>query len=219
VLRALHRRTAGTALVNRRADRAAALAQAWGGATGSWDDLDALLAAADLVFVATSAAQPLITGSRLAEAVRARGRGLAVFDLAVPRNVEPSARELAGVQLFDLDDLQRLRCPAEGFSSPGIHHARHVLDQEIHRLNSALRARAAAPRLADLHRVAARLAEEEAEVALAQLGDLDERERRVVREMAERLVRRVLYPVSRTVREGGEAIPPSTVPSRPARAG
>jgi glutamyl-tRNA reductase len=206
-------------LVNRRADRAAALAQAWGGATGSWDDLDALLAAADLVFVATSAAQPLITGSRLAEAVRARGRGLAVFDLAVPRNVEPSARELAGVQLFDLDDLQRLRCPAEGFSSPGIHHARHVLDQEIHRLNSALRARAAAPRLADLHRVAARLAEEEAEVALAQLGDLDERERRVVREMAERLVRRVLYPVSRTVREGGEAIPPSTVPSRPARAG
>ncbi|HWB42973.1 MAG TPA: glutamyl-tRNA reductase [Gemmatimonadales bacterium] len=219
VLRALHGRTAGTALVNRRADRAAALAQAWGGATGSWDDLDALLAAADLVFVATSAAQPLITGSRLAEAVRARGRGLAVFDLAVPRNVEPSARELADVQLFDLDDLQRLRCPAEGFSSPGIHHARHVLDQEIHRLNSALRARAAAPRLADLHRVAARLAEEEAEVALAQLGDLDERERRVVREMAERLVRRVLYPVSRTVREGGEAIPPSTVPSRPARAG
>ena len=108
-------------------------------------------------------------------------------------------REVAGIRLFDLDDLQRLRCPVEGFASPAIDRALSVLDQEIRRLDTALRARAAAPRLADLHRMAARLAEEEADVALAQLGDLDEREQRVVREMAERLVRRVLYPVSRTV--------------------
>jgi glutamyl-tRNA reductase len=52
--------------------------------------------------------------------------------------------------------------------------------------------------------MAARLAVEEVEVALAQLSDLDEREQQVVREMAERLVRRVLYPVSRTVKAAGE---------------
>jgi glutamyl-tRNA reductase len=117
--------------------------------------------------------------------------------------VEASARDAPGVKLFDLDDLQRLRCPVEGFSSPAIQQARSILDQELERLDTSLRARAAAPRLADLHRIAARLAVEEAEVALAQLGDLDERERQVVREMAERLVRRVLYPVSRTVRAAG----------------
>ncbi len=200
VLRALHGRTAGTALVNRRPERAAALANAWGAVSGAWDDLDALLAASDLVFVATAAAQPVIAASRLAEAARAHGRDLAVFDLSVPRNVDPTVREVPGIRLFDLDDLQRLRCPVEGFASPAIDRALGVLDQEIRRLDTALRARAAAPRLADLHRMAARLAEEEADVALAQLGDLDEREQRVVREMAERLVRRVLYPVSRTVR-------------------
>jgi glutamyl-tRNA reductase len=133
-----------------------------------------------------------------------------VFDLAVPRNVEPAARGLPGVRLFDLDDLQRMRCPVDGFASPAIDPARDVLQQEVARLESALRARAAAPRLAELHRMAARLAEEEADAALGQLGDLDEREQQVVREMAERLVRRVLYPVSRTVREGGE------VPETPA---
>jgi glutamyl-tRNA reductase len=98
-----------------------------------------------------------------------------------------------------------LCCPASGLGSPAIEHARTVLDQEIGRLDTALRARAAAPRLAELHRMAARLADEETEAALAQLGDLNERERRVVREMAERLVRRVLYPVSRTVRAAGAA--------------
>jgi len=203
VLKALHRRTAGTALVNRRPERAAALAAAWDAVSGAWDELDALLAASDVVFVATSAGHPVITAERLAEAAGGGGRELSVFDLSVPRNVEPSARSLPGIRLFDLDDLQRLRCPVEGFASPALDHARNVLNQELGRLDTALRSRAAAPRLAELHRMAARLAEEEADVALARLGDLDEREQQVVREMAERLVRRVLYPVSRTVREAG----------------
>jgi len=204
VLRALHGRTVGTALVNRRPERAAALASAWDAVSADWDELEALLAAADLVFVATSAPQPVIGAARLTEAAGPRGRELAVFDLSVPRNVEAAARAAPGVRLFDLDDLQRLRCPVEGFSSPAIQQARSILEHEIERLDTALRARAAAPRLAELHRIAARLAVEEAEVALAQLSDLDEREQQVVREMAERLVRRVLYPVSRTVRAAGE---------------
>jgi glutamyl-tRNA reductase len=203
VLKALHGRPAATALVNRRPDRAAALASAWGAVSGAWDVLDALLAASDVVFVATSAGHPVITAARLAEAIQPGGRELSVFDLSVPRNVEASARSVPGIRLFDLDDLQRLRCPVEGFASPAIDHARQILDQELERLDTALRARAAAPRLAELHRMASRMAEEEADVALARLGDLDEREQQIVREMAERLVRRVLYPVSRTVRESG----------------
>jgi glutamyl-tRNA reductase len=205
VLRALRERGARTALVNRDAHRADALATTWGAVTGRWEELDSLLAAADIVFVATSAPHPVLTGERLAEAVRARPRKLGVFDLAVPRNVEPGARELPGIKLFDLDDLQELRCTAEGgHGAPALDEVRDVLEQELRRLDNALRARAAAPRLADLHRLAARLAEEEADAALAQLGDLDDRERQVVREMADRLVRRVLYPVSRSVRDTGE---------------
>lgn len=200
VLKALHGRTAGTALINRHPERAVALASAWGAISGSWDELDALLASADLVFVATGADHPLVSAARLAEAIGPGAREVAVFDLSVPRNVDPAARSVPGVRLFDLDDLQRLRCPVDGFASPAIDHARSVLDQELGRLDSALRARAAAPRLAELHRMATLLAEEEADAALAQLGDLGEREQRVVREMAERLVRRVLYPVSRSVR-------------------
>jgi glutamyl-tRNA reductase len=204
VLRSLEGRTAGTALVNRRPERATPLASAFGAVTAEWGTLDAMLAAADVVFVGTSAGAPVIGVRQLAEAAGSRDRKLAIFDLSVPRNVDPAARDIPGVMLFDLDDLQHLRCPVEGFTSPTIAHARRVLGQELERLDTALKARAAGPSLAELHRMAERLAREEAENALAQLGDLDERERRVVVEMAERLVRRVLYPVSRSVREGGE---------------
>ncbi|HEX6668231.1 MAG TPA: glutamyl-tRNA reductase [Gemmatimonadales bacterium] len=205
VLKALHGRTAGTALVNRRLERAAPLASAFGAVTGEWEVLDAMLAAADAIFVGTSAGTPVLDASQLAEAVGSSGRTIALFDLSVPRNVDPGARDVPGVRLYDLDDLQRLRCPVEGFTSPTIAHARRVLEEELQRLNSELRARAAAPRLAELHRIAARLAEEEVDLALARLGPLSERDRQVVKQMAERLVRRVLYPVSRTVRAGGGA--------------
>lgn len=199
-------RMAGVAVVNRHRTRAEALAAAWSAVSAAWSDLDALLAAADVVFVSTSSTRPLIDAAMLAEAIAVSpDRRLTVLDLSVPRNVEPAARAVPGVRLYDLDDLQQLRCPASGFDAPAVAEAERMLRGEITRLLRELDAREAAPRLAELHRAAARLMEEESERALRELGDLSERERRVVRAMAERLVRRVLYPVSRALREESTA--------------
>ena len=214
VLRALMPlRLAGTAVVNRHATRAQSVAAAWGAVWAGWNDLEALLAAADVVFVSTASIRPVLSAALLAEAVAARpARRITVIDLSVPRNVEPRARGVPGVRLYDLDDLQQLRCPASGFSAPAIAEAEQLLRVEIEQLLHSIEAReAAAPRLADLHRIAASLADEEAERALRELDEPSERDRRVVREMAERLVRRVLYPVSRDIRANGAA----PVPARP----
>jgi glutamyl-tRNA reductase len=138
----------------------------------------------------------------LQAAVAARGgRPLVVLDLAVPRNVEPAARDLPGVRLFDLDDLRLQHCPATSASSPALDHAERVLHEEYVRFRSALRHRAAAPHLAELHRLGAELAQEEADRALAELESLSERDRDVVRQLASRLTRRLLYPASKAIRE------------------
>ncbi len=123
------------------------------------------------------------------------------MDLAVPRNVEPAARRVPGVRLFDLDDLQQLCCPAADAPAEALADAERVLEEELVRLDEALRGHRAAPRLAELHRLGAEVAEQETAWALGQLDELTERERDVVREMADRLVRRVLYPVSRSIRQ------------------
>jgi glutamyl-tRNA reductase len=105
------------------------------------------------------------------------------------------------VRLFDLDDLQRLCCPAAAAPAAAFEDAERVVNEELARLEQQFRGLAAAPRLAQLHRHGARVAEQEAAWALAQLEELTEQQRLVVREMADRLVRRVLYPVSRSIRE------------------
>jgi glutamyl-tRNA reductase len=201
VLRALHERGASrVTLVNRHPDKARVLAGAWGAEAGSWEELNDELASADLLLVATSSAHPVVMAGQLSGIVAVRERDLFVMDLAVPRNVEPAARAINRIRLFDLDDLQRLCCPAAGTASAALDEAERVIEDELVRLSLTLRGRVVAPRLAELHRLGIEMAEQESEWALAQLETLSETQREIVRQMADRLVRRVLYPVSRNMR-------------------
>lgn len=204
-LRALHQAgVASVTLINRQPERAEALGAAWGVAdVRGWEGLDLALRAADLVVVATAASHPVLSAADLALALAHRpGRGFCVIDLAVPRNVEPAARDLPGVSLFDLDDLQDHCCPASTTESPALLEARRIIEDELARLAAALLGRARAPQLTELHRFGAEVIEEETARALDQLDSLTDAERAVVRGMAERLARRLLYPVSRAVRRG-----------------
>jgi glutamyl-tRNA reductase len=205
VLRSLHEHGASKVrLLNRSPLRAQALADAWGATAGRWEELDQQLGAADLVVVATASARAVVSAAHIARAVEQRpDQELYLMDLSVPRNVEPGARDIAGVRLFDLDDLERACCPAAGRPSAALNEAEAVLDAELERLGLSLRGKRVAPKLAELHRLGVELAEQESAWALARLESLSDTDREIVRQMADRLVRRVLYPVSRNLRENG----------------
>jgi glutamyl-tRNA reductase len=189
-------------LLNRHPYKARTLASAWGADVASLNELADRLVTVDLLLVATASARPVVTAAQISEAMPHRGyRELVVVDLAVPRNVEPDSRGIPGILLFDLDDLQRLCCPAAGTALAKLEEAEQVIEDELVRLGLSLRGRVVAPQLAELHRIGVELAEQESAWALAQLESLSESQRDVVRQMADRLVRRVLYPVSRNLRE------------------
>jgi glutamyl-tRNA reductase len=202
VLRALHEHGASRVrLLNRRPERARVLAEAWGATPGNWDELDQQLGAADLVLVATASARAVVSAAQIRTALEGRtNRELYLVDLSVPRNVEPETRNIGGVRLFDLDDLQQACCPAAAAPSAALGEAEKVLDDELARLGLSLRGKVVAPRLAELHRLGVEMAEQESAWALARLESLSDTDREIVRQMADRLVRRVLYPVSRDLR-------------------
>lgn len=94
-------------VVNRTWARAEALAQELGGRAVAWDALNEVLERADIVISATGAPGVVLTADRLRAAHEARaGRPQLVIDIAVPRDVAPAARNLPGIYLFDIDDLQ-----------------------------------------------------------------------------------------------------------------
>lgn len=213
VLRALQERAASNVvLLNRHSERARVLASAWGARAGELAELESRLPTADLLIVATASAHQVVSSTMLTRVVAGRdGRELYVIDLGLPRNVDPAVRGTRSLQLFDLDDLQRLCCPAAGTASAALAEAERVIEDELGRLGLSLRGQVVAPKLAELHRLGVVLAEQESAWALAQLESLSDSQREIVRQMADRLVRRVLYPVSRDLRAGSrELLTPDT---------
>ena len=107
--KALHERGVQTVFVaNRRYDRAIGLAQRFGGSAVRFDDLPAELAASDIVVSSTASPHQIVTSDELALVAEQReGRQLLLIDIAVPRDIEPSVRDLPGITLYDMDDLQR----------------------------------------------------------------------------------------------------------------
>lgn len=92
---------------NRSLERAQALAQRFKGYAIPLEDIDAHLAEADMVVAATTAPTYVVSLETVREAVRRRRRKpMFMLDLAVPRDVEPTAGELEDVYLYTVDDLQ-----------------------------------------------------------------------------------------------------------------
>jgi glutamyl-tRNA reductase len=106
--RALHAQGVTTMFVaNRRRARAIALAQQFGGASGSFDALPGEIDRADIVITSTGSPHHLLGADDLAAVMRDRAeRPLLLIDLAVPRDIDPDAAEVPGVTLLDIDGLQ-----------------------------------------------------------------------------------------------------------------
>jgi glutamyl-tRNA reductase len=61
------------------------------------------------------------------------GRPLLLIDIAVPRDIDPACGELAGVSLYDVDDLQAVVARNMSIREGEVPRAEEIVEQEIHR--------------------------------------------------------------------------------------
>ena len=89
-----------------RAEEAASLAGGW---ALSLAELPEAVANADVIASSTSSPDFILTRDMLAAAIKRRpARPLFLMDLALPRDVDPAAAQLANVFLYNLDDLAEI---------------------------------------------------------------------------------------------------------------
>jgi glutamyl-tRNA reductase len=136
--RALSEQGAGTIFVaNRHADRAISLAQRFGGSVVGLDKLPEQLLHADIVLSSTSSPHPILGRDELELVMGEReGQGagpLLIIDIAVPRDVDPACGELAGVNLYDIDDLQAVSARNLSLRAEETPHALEIVEEEIQR--------------------------------------------------------------------------------------
>jgi glutamyl-tRNA reductase len=193
-------------IANRHYDRAIGLAQRFDGHAVRFEELPDEMRSADIVVSSTSSPHSVVEPEELAEVMAARAsRPLLLIDLAVPRDIHPGCRELPGVSLYDMDDLQSL-----------VERNVSVRQAEARRAEKILRAEQAAfDRWLAAQDVTATVAELRAradEVVERVLAENDQRwegltdaDRERLRAAARAIASRLLHePTLRLKRDGGE---------------
>jgi glutamyl-tRNA reductase len=179
---------------NRSAERADRLAEAYGATAVPFDELDAALAAVDLVVSATASITPVLTRDRLAKA-----GPLVVLDLAVPRDVAPDAGDVAGVTVIDIDGLAagRRALPAAAETAA----VEQIVAAEVEHFLAWLRGADIAPTVAALRTRADDVVSAELRKLMARRPEFSAEQRADVSRTLHRVVQQLLHSPTVRVRQ------------------
>ena len=196
---------AGQLLVTTRTSgRAEEIARELNGVALPFSELTSAIAESDVVIAATSASEAVIATEDVAGVMASRPqRQLVIVDIAVPRDVEPSVRTLAGVHLYDIDDLEAGASKNLEARRREVEDVAAIIEGEVGRFQAWLAGHGVLPAITALEQRAEAVREAEVQRTLRRLSHLDEEDRRRVEAMSKALVKRLLHtPVTR-LRAGG----------------
>jgi glutamyl-tRNA reductase len=152
VARALAARGVSTVFIaNRHYDRAIGLAQRFAGGAVRFEELPEQLQSADIVVSATNSPHHIVERDDLAQVMKARdGRPLLAIDLAVPRDIDPACREVPGVAVHDIDDVQQIVERNASGREAEAKRAESIIDAELDRFERWLASLEVVPTIAAL---------------------------------------------------------------------
>jgi glutamyl-tRNA reductase len=203
-----HLQSAGVAritIANRSLESARELSRTFSARAVDLTALGAALADADIVIASATSPEPILRRSDFEAALKARrGRPMFVIDIAVPRNVEPSAGQVYNLFLYDIDDLQRVVDANAGRRAQAAARAEAVVDEEVGRFAEWWQGLDAVPTLVALRRRFETLRDEEFERFAGRLSHLSAHDRELVRQFGAGLVRKLLHEPSVQIRRSGD---------------
>jgi glutamyl-tRNA reductase len=186
-------------VVSRTYERAHALAGRYQAEALPWNLRAQALENAHAVVVATRAPHLLLRAEDFTQPLPdARP---VVVDISVPRAVDPAARSLTGLRIYDIDDLQAIVAEQQSLRREEIALVEEIVEEELAEYRAWERSRRVAPVITALRQQAEAVAQAEVERALRRAPELDEREQEILREMAHRIVAKLLHTPTVTLKE------------------
>ncbi|MBS2535571.1 glutamyl-tRNA reductase [Catenulispora sp. NF23] len=178
-------------VANRTQERAEHLATQYSGAAVPISEIVPALGEADLVVACTGAPGYVITGEMLNRA--AHSHPIALVDLALPRDVDPAVRELAGVHVVDLERVAEDGSAQAAGAAQEIAAVRDLVLGEVEAYAAAQRAEAVAPTVAALRVMAADVVRAELDRLRGKTPGLSDKDRAEVEQTVRRVVDKLLH--------------------------
>ncbi len=151
----LNQGASSVCVINRTFEHAAELAAKLNGTAIPFDDRWQHMADADVIISSTSCPHTILSRDEAAVMVQHRkGRPLVIVDIAMPRDIDASVREVQGIFLYDLDDLENVVDHNAGEREIAAAQAQKILQSEAQGFRRRLMAERVVPTIVALrHRL------------------------------------------------------------------
>ncbi|MGE0685757.1 MAG: glutamyl-tRNA reductase [Dehalococcoidia bacterium] len=186
-------------VMTRRSGLAEEIARELNGVALTIDQLPRALVEADVVISCTAAADAIVSAKDVERAMAQRpDRRLLIVDIAVPRDVEAAVRDVPGVHLYDIDDLEAAAEANLEARRREVTAVEAIVAGEAERFETWLGTRRVTPTIAALRKRAEETRQAELERTLARMPHLSDTDRQRIEAMSKALVNRLLHdPVTR----------------------
>jgi len=197
---------AEVSIASRTWQRASHLAESVEGQAVHLDELGEALLEVDFLFSATGSASLMLERGEMADVMQRRGhRKLVVIDLAVPRDIDPTAADIEGLMMMDLEDIQQFAEAELESSLEEIHRAQAIINQEIEHYSHDNAVSSMTPLIVDFRRKICDISQLEFGRFESELASLTSDQRESVEALVHGIVNKVLHHPTTRIRESQDA--------------
>ncbi len=160
------------------------------------------LESADIVMSSTASPHCLISREDAEAVARARERRpLVLIDVAVPRDIDPRAREVDGIRLFDIDDLEHAVRRTSGERQVAAAAAEKIVRAEVSGFRRKLAVEQSVPAFTALRRHLDELCRQELEVLRKEFGPFTADQDQAMTAFAAHITQRIASSLARELKE------------------
>ena len=133
-------------------------------------------------------------------AKRQNGNPIIIIDISNPRNVEKAVIEVPNTKLYNIDDLQMIADKNKAQREKAIEKAQSILDEELIILEDDMKSLSVRLIISSLLSQAEQIRQKELLTAMNMMGELDERQKRVLNDLTSILLKQTFIPIIENLR-------------------
>ena len=181
-------------IVSRSLQGAEELAASLGGKAVELSCLQGEMEAADIVISCTGAPHVVVDCDLVKNVMHARPlRPLVLVDIAVPRDIDPSIKQIDGVYLYDIDDFTQVSKTHRKTREREIARAMCIIDEEMAVFSEQWHALSVKPVVDALMQKAEDIRKRQLQLTLKKLPPLSEEEMASIEAMTKSIVHKILH--------------------------
>ena len=189
-------------VMNRTASRGEELARKLGATPVSFEDRFQYLKKADIVVSSTACPQMILSRQEAENIAKERKHTpMVMIDIAVPRDIDPAVREIEGIHLFDMDDLERVVQRNASGRQAAAEAADKIVQAEVQGFRRKLMAERVVPTIVALRQRLDELCRQELEVLRKEFGPFTEDQDQALTALTTHITQRIAGSLARELKE------------------